>query len=241
MPVEWFGDLQGVAKEAKIELFASVYHPDMVDIAEAFDNPVYKISSFEIDYYDLIEKVAATAKPIIISTGTATQAEIGKAVSLIKQYHNDITVLKCTSSYPTPVTELNLNTIVDLRKTGCKVGLSDHSEGIFAPVLATAIGVDMIEKHLTLDKKGLDSAFSLMPDDFRAMVGAVQTAQECLGKVCYDMPKMYRRSMVATQNIVPGELLIGNVAPMRTSVQGTMTGTGIARQNYRKGDLIDGT
>ena len=158
MPVEWVPVLKGLCKH----LIVSVYHPDMVDVAEEMGIETYKIASFEITYLELIEKVAQTGKPIIISTGMAEYEEIRNAVNIVKSYHHDITLLKCTSKYPADLEDLNLVTIQDMENEFCcKVGFSDHTTGYIAAIVATSLGADMIEKHITLDKEGLDGAFSI--------------------------------------------------------------------------------
>ena len=120
--------------------------------------------------------------------------EILNAVEIVRNYHDDITLLKCTSKYPANLEDLNLATIADMKdKFKCKVGFSDHTTGYTASVIATALGIDVIEKHITLDKKGLDGKFSIYPEQFKVMYGLIKVAKETLGKVSYGGEKNYRR------------------------------------------------
>jgi len=241
MPYDWIPTLQILAKKFNIELFPTVFDIESLQKAEFLNMPRYKIASFEINDLNLIEAVAKTNKPIIISTGTATEQEIRNAVATVRKYHDDITLLKCTSKYPAPIEELNLATIPDMSlRYGCKIGFSDHTNGIFAASVATALGADVIEKHICLDKTGLDGSFSLTPDEFCGMVEVVNCARLCLGKVSYETPKTYRRSMVVVKEIKKGEPTKGKVKSLRTTLIGTMTPEDIATQDYEIGDLIKG-
>lgn len=188
MPIEWVPELKKHCKH----LIASVYHPDMVDIAEEMGIETYKISSFEITYLPLIEKVAKTLKPVIISTGMADLEEIATAYKIVT--HDDITLLKCTSKYPAEIDDLNLATINDMKnRFRCKVGFSDHTIGYMASVVAASLGADVIEKHITLDKKGLDGEFSIYPEEFQVMYDLIQEARKALGEVKYGGEKRFRR------------------------------------------------
>ena len=191
MPIEWVPVLKRMCKH----LIASVYHPDMVDIAEDMGIETYKIASFEITYLDLIEKVAKTKKPIIISTGMAGIEEIENAFNMVLKYHGDITLLKCTSKYPAELEDLNLVTIRNMKhRFSCKVGFSDHTTGYVAPVVAASLGADVIEKHITLDKEGLDGKFSIYPQQFKVMYDLIKEVQKALGTVFYGGEKHYRRT-----------------------------------------------
>jgi sialic acid synthase SpsE len=203
--------------------------------------PRYKIASFEINDLNLIEAVARTNKPIIISTGTATEQEIRDAINLVQKYHNDITLLKCTSKYPATLEGLNLATIADMQvRYGCKVGFSDHTQGVFAAPIAVAMGADVIEKHICLDNSGPDGSFSLTPPQFSGMVELVRRAMTCIGEVSYDTPKTYRRSMVVTETIKKGESTKGKLKSLRSTITGTMTPEETATKDYNVGDLIKG-
>ena len=235
MPLEWIPRLQAVAKENDIELFASIYYPEMVALAEQYGIPRYKIASFEINYLDLIKKVAETGKPVIISTGAAKYDDIKKAVAIC----DNLTLLKCVSSYPAPIEDMNLRTIPAMRdEFGVPIGLSDHTTGIIASVVATTFGVTMIEKHLSLDCKGLDGSFSILPDRFRTMVRVVRMAEKSLGKVKYEGTLKYRRALVALTDIAKGQKLEGKIYPYRTVPEGKMETHKYAGRNYLKGEMI---
>ena len=237
MPYEWIPKIQDEAKQCGIELFTSIFDIESLKEAEQLGMPRYKISSFEINYIDLLEAVSDTGKPVIISTGTATQDEIRNAVKIF----GTPTILKCTSKYPNDLEDLNLATISDMKdRFGCPVGFSDHTQGIFAAAIATACGADVIEKHICLKKEGHDASFSLTPDEFMAMVEAINCAKMCIGKVDYDSPKQYRRSIVATKSIKKGQKLKGKVATLRTTVQGNVVVGATATKDYEIGDLING-
>jgi sialic acid synthase SpsE len=192
-PRKWHEALFNYARAIQIEPFSSVFSPDDVDFLEELNCPRYKIASFELVDLDLIHSAAKTGKPVILSVGMATMADIYDAVCMAHGGSPDVTVLKCTSAYPTPVSEANLATMVHLRQTfeemgtKTKVGLSDHTLGIAVPVAATALGAVMIEKHLTLKRAdgGPDAAFSLEPNEFKGMVQACRDAAAAIGEVRY--------------------------------------------------------
>lgn len=235
-PLWWVPKLQQVAKDEGIELWTSIYHPDMVPVAEEYDFPVYKVASFEIKYKKLIFSLAQTKKPVILSTGIASLKDIREAVDIVRSCHNDITLLKCTSSYPAP-DSLNLATMSDMRQFGTKVGLSDHTPDILAAPIAVGMGADMIEKHLMLDG-GPDEKFSLDPMRFEAMVNNIRRAEKMVGGVSYDNKSNYRRAMAATRDINKGNVLV-DVRPVRAT-SGTMGVPKYADRDYERGDLIEG-
>ncbi|MEC8427127.1 MAG: pseudaminic acid synthase, partial [Pseudomonadota bacterium] len=222
MPWEWHEPLQQVAREEGITLFSAPFDFSAVDLLEDLHMPAYKIASPELIDLELIERVGRTGKPIIISTGGGTLGEINAAIAAVHGTGNrNLCLMKCTSSYPAPLEDMNLNTIPHLQSIyGGPVGLSDHSMGITAPVVATSLGVNMIEKHFVLDKSDetVDSFFSLDPSEFSEMVSAVRQAEACLGSVEYTLesnPK--RRSLYASQDIAAGQRLtrdnLRNVRP----------------------------
>lgn len=214
-PWEWQPKLKKIADDIGIALFSTPFDPTSVDFLEEMDVPAYKIASFEIVDLPLIRYIAEQGKPIILSTGMATLAEIDEAVRTIREAGNDqIALLKCTSAYPAPPEEMNLRTIPHLAAAfGVPVGLSDHTLGIATSVAAVALGACIIEKHFTLSRAdpGPDSAFSLEPHEFRAMVDAVRETQKALGTVCYDVAEhekastVFRRSLFAVKDIEAGE------------------------------------
>lgn len=189
-PVDWFPTLFAEARKIGIEPFASVFCPEGLATLEALDCARYKIASFELVDYELIKAVAQTHKPMIISTGMGTYNEIrAAAFEAWESGCSDITLLKCTSAYPAKLSDMHLTTITDMiSKAGpARIGLSDHSHGPTAAIVATALGATMIEKHLILnrDDGGPDAAFSAEPFEFKDMVVSVTRAAEALGTVRY--------------------------------------------------------
>ncbi len=215
-PWEWHKELFDYAKEIGIPLFSTPFDKTAVDFLEEMNNPIIKIASFELVDIPLIEYAASKGKPMIMSTGIATLQEIQEAVdSCCKVGNNDITLLKCTSSYPAPLNEANLLTIPDMQKRfGCKVGLSDHSTGNIAACTAVALGAKVIEKHFIIDRSigGPDAAFSMTKGEFAEMVKRVRETEECLGRVSYELSdkmknnRKFARSLFACANIKKGEV-----------------------------------
>ncbi len=203
-----------------MDLFSSPFDTTSVDYLEKIDMPAYKIASFEIIDLPLIEYVASKKKPIIISTGMATITEIDQAVKCARQAGaKDIALLKCVSSYPATYKDMNLKTIPHMSQTfQCPVGLSDHSHGITAPLVAVTLGGCIIEKHFTLSTSHntLDQKFSLDPHEFSEMVLAIRNAERCLGDIAYGAQEneeesvSFRRSLFITEDIKKGEALTGD-------------------------------
>lgn len=216
MPWEWQPELKAFADDLGLDLFSTVSGASAVDFLEQIEVPAYKIASFEIVDIPLIEKMASTGKPLIISTGMATLGEIDEAVRAARNAGaTQIALLKCTSAYPAPPEEMNLRTIPHLAEAfGVPVGLSDHTLGIAAPVAAVALGACIVEKHFTLsrDIPGPDSAFSLEPHEFKAMVQAIREAEKALGRVCYEVgeeeakSRAFRRSLFVVRDVKAGEM-----------------------------------
>lgn len=205
-----------IAKEIGIDIFSTPTSPWGVDRLEEVKVEMYKIASFELVDIPLLEKVASTGKPVIISTGMASFAEIDEAVKILRNSGcPEVAILKCVSSYPAKAEDMNLLTIPDLaEKFDCTVGLSDHSMDIAVAVVAVALGAKIVEKHLTLSRKdgGPDSGFSLEPHEFKQMVEAVRSAEKALGKVSYELSesekasKVFRRSLFVVKDMKQGEL-----------------------------------
>lgn len=214
-PWEWHNALFAEAKKCGIDCFSTPFDFTAVDFLEQFNPPAYKIASFEIFDIPLIEKVAKLGKPIIISTGLATEEDITEAVNACHRMNNyQIALLKCTSSYPAPIENANLLTIPDMKlRFGCEVGLSDHTLGITSPIVSVALGARIIEKHFIIDKSigGPDAAFSLDKDEFTLMVKHVREAEKALGKVNYQLDekakqsKKLARSLFVIKDIHTGE------------------------------------
>lgn len=213
MPYEWQPKLKKVAEDLGLEFFSSPFDMNAVDFLETLDVPKYKIASFEITDIPLIKHTASKNKPMIISTGLAEIEDIELAVKACREVGNDdITLLKCTSQYPSTVEDANLLTIPDLKKRfGVKVGVSDHTMGSTVPVVAVSLGAKVIEKHFILDRSlgGADSAFSMQPEEFAAMAKAAREAEKALGKVVYNVTepnKLRRRSLFVVEDIKKGEV-----------------------------------
>jgi N-acetylneuraminate synthase len=214
-PWEWQPSLKEIARGLGLELFSTPFDASAVDFLEEIGVSAYKIASFENCDFGLLRKVAAARKPIIASTGMATLAEIEELVRVIRDGGgNDLALLKCTSAYPAPYDEMNLRTIPHLAQAfGVPVGLSDHTLGGVVPVAAATLGACIIEKHLTLSRSlpGPDSAFSLEPQEFKAMVEGVRIAERALGRVDYGLSaaeiksRAFRRSLFVVENILAGE------------------------------------
>ena len=215
MPWEWQPKLKSIANELGIDLFSTAFDSSSVDFLENMGVPIHKISSFEIVDIPLIEKVARTGKPMIISTGMATLEEIEEAVQAARAAGaGQIVLLKCTSAYPALPEEMNLRSIPHLAETfHVPIGLSDHSLGISASLAAVALGVCIIEKHFTLSRgvPSPDSSFSLEPDEFKTLVDTVRTVEKALGDVYYGVNKgerdswMFRKSLFVVKDTRRGE------------------------------------
>ncbi|HRE48057.1 MAG TPA: pseudaminic acid synthase [Aggregatilineales bacterium] len=216
-PWEWQPRLMEIANERGLDLFSSPFDDSAVDFLEAMNVPAYKIASFENVDMGLLRKVTATGKPIIMSTGMATLAEIDEAVQMIRATggaETPLALLKCTSAYPAPPEEANLATIPHMAAAfGVPVGLSDHTLGIAVPVAAVALGACLVEKHLTISRAagGPDSAFSLEPDEFKQMVDAVRVTERAVGRVNYGVnpseakSRVFRRSLFVVRAMKAGE------------------------------------
>lgn len=215
-PWDWHEALMNYAHKCGMDFFSTPFDTTAVDFLEDLKVPAYKIASFELVDLPLIEKVAATGKPVILSTGMASFEEIGEAIKTVLATGNEqIILLKCTSSYPAPASDMNLKVIPYLiDRYGFPVGLSDHTLGYYAPIAAVALGACMIEKHLTLSRsiKGPDSAFSLEPHEFKMMVASVRNTQQSLGEVTDIISEsekgnlIFRRSLFVVEDIKAGEL-----------------------------------
>jgi pseudaminic acid synthase len=214
-PWEWQPRLKQVANDLGLDLFSSPFDSSAVDFLEKMDVPAYKLASFELVDIPLIQKMAHTGKPLIISTGMGTLEEIDEAVRTARQAGaSQIALLKCTSAYPAVPEEMNLRTLPELsQRFDVPVGLSDHTVGIAAPVAAVAVGACIIEKHLTLSRSepGPDSAFSLEPNEFKSMVEAVRVAEKALGEVHFGFSereassRVFRRSLFVVHDVKRGE------------------------------------
>lgn len=216
-PWEWHAPIMARARAHGLHCFSSPFDEAAVDFLETLDVPCYKIASFECVDLPLIRKVAGTGKPLLISTGMATIAEIAEAVDTARAAGcKELVLFKCTSTYPASPENTNLRTIPHMRELfGCEVGLSDHTLGIGAAVAAVAFGASVIEKHFTLDRAegGVDAAFSLEPSEFAGLVTETERAWQALGTVKYgpaqaeEKARMRRRSLYIAEDLAVGDVL----------------------------------
>jgi pseudaminic acid synthase len=214
---EWQPKLKQVADDLGLDLFSSPFDSTAVDFLETMRVPAYKLASCELVDIGLIQKMAGTGKPLLISTGMATAEEIEEALKAARDAGcAQIALLKCTAAYPALPDEMNLRTIPEMaRRFQVPVGLSDHTTGIAAPVAAVALGACIIEKHITLSRslQGPDSAFSLEPQEFKSMVDAVRVAEKALGKVEFgpsaheQSTRVFRRSLFIVEDVRQGQTL----------------------------------
>ena len=216
-PWAWHQAIFDEAKKCGLVCFSTPFDKTAVDFLEDLGNPIMKIASFEITDIPLIEYAARAGKPMVISTGIAMPEDIELAVKTCKEAgNNDITLLKCTSSYPAPIEDANLMTMVDMKERyGVKVGLSDHTMGFDVAVAAVALGASLVEKHFILDRAigGPDAAFSMEIGEFAAMVKAIRNVEKAMGKVVYltDPSKIigreFCRSLYAAEDIKAGDVI----------------------------------
>ncbi|GIN74766.1 pseudaminic acid synthase [Bacillus sp. J14TS2] len=214
-PWEWHQPIFDQCKKLGMIPFSTPFDETAVDFLETLAVPCYKIASFENNDLPLIRKVAATGKPLIISTGMASIAELGEAVQTARDAGcKDLILLKCTSTYPAEPTNSNIATIPHMRELfGCEVGLSDHTLGSGVAVASVAMGATVIEKHFTLSRAegGVDSAFSLEPEEFRTLVVETKRAWQAIGKIQYgptedeEKSRQFRRSLYITQDMKAGD------------------------------------
>lgn len=254
-PWEWHKPIFDLARKLGLIAFSTPFDETAVDFLEALDVPCYKIASFENTDIPLIRKVASIGKPMIISTGMATIAELDETVRACREYGcQEIVLLKCTSTYPATPENTNISTIPHMRKLfNCEVGLSDHTLGLGAAVASVPLGATVIEKHFTLSRTdgGVDSAFSLEPREMKALVEESRRAWQALGHVSYGPTQQekasikFRRSLYITKNMEAGEVLT------KETVRSIRPGFGLhpryldvilgmkIKQNVQKGTALD--
>lgn len=251
LPYEWQPKLQKIATDLGMICFSTPFDNEAVDFMEEMNMPIYKIASFEITDVNLIRYAASKHKPMIISTGVAEIEDLELALKVCREEeNNDITLLKCTSDYPASLEKANLLTIPDMKERfGVKVGLSDHSMTTTIPMAAVAMGATVVEKHFILDRSlgGIDSAFSLNPEEFASMVKAVREVETAMGNVNYDVSesdKGRRRSLYVAEDINKGEVITEkNVRSVRPGFglppkYYTMILGKIAARDLKKGDRL---
>lgn len=214
-PWKWHEELFKVAREEGVTMFSTPFDNTAVDLLESLGNPIYKIASFEIMDTELIRYAASKGKPMIMSTGIATEQEIKEAIKACHEVGNDdITLLKCTSEYPAKIEDANLSMIPAMRERfGVEVGLSDHSMGSLVPTVAVALGATVVEKHFILDRSigGPDAGFSMNKEEFAQMVKDIRNAESSLGKVSFELTdkqiksRQSGRSLYVSKDIKEGE------------------------------------
>ncbi len=237
-PWEWHEPIMRRASELGLICFSTPFDDTSVDFLESLDVPAYKIASFENADLPLIKKVAATGKPMILSTGMATLAELDETVRTIRETgNNEFVLLKCTSTYPSTPENSNLLTISHMRELfQCEVGLSDHTMGVGVSVAAVAQGATVIEKHFTLSRAdgGVDSAFSLEPEEMKQLVIETERAWQALGRISYgpteeEKPSMkFRRSLYIAEDMKSGDIFTTK------NLRSVRPGMGLAPKYYNQ-------
>lgn len=235
-PWEWHEPIMHRAREQGMLCFSTPFDETAVDFLEGLGVPAYKIASFENVHLPLIRKVASTGKPMIMSTGMASIAELEEAVKTARESGcKDLVLLKCTSTYPATPESTNVLTVPHMRELfGCEIGLSDHTMGVGVAVAAVAHGATVVEKHFTLRRAdgGVDSTFSLEPEEMRALVVETERAWQSLGKVTYGATKAeqkslsFRRSIYVARDVKAGEILT------QTDLRIVRPGQGLAPRYY---------
>lgn len=236
-PYEWHKPIFDKCNEFGIIGFSTPFDLTSVDFLESLNCPIYKIASFENGDIPLLKKVAQTKKPVIISLGMICLEEIKETVDTLKNNGcSDLTILKCTSSYPASIENSNLLTILDLKKhfPDCKVGLSDHTLGIGTSIASVALGAEVIEKHFTLSRAegGVDSAFSIEPAEMKQLIEECNNAHRALGKANYELSESekkslkFRRSLYVVRDIKRGEIFTSK------NIRSIRPGYGLHPRNY---------
>ena len=215
-PWEWHKPIFEKARSLGLVCFSTPFDETAVDFLEELGNPIYKIASFEVNHIPLLKYVAQTGKPVIMSIGASTLAEIEEAVNTLRENGcTDLTLLKCTSTYPATPENTNLLTIPHLQQLfDCRVGLSDHTLGIGVSVASVALGATVIEKHFCMSRAegGVDSAFSMEPAEMKVLVEETARASQALGKVSYGIldaeknSRIFKRSLYAAEDIKKGDI-----------------------------------
>ena len=255
LPWEWHEELFNYARGLGIDIFSSPFDKTAVDFLAKFNPSAYKIASFEITDYELIKYTAKKMKPIIISTGIATEEEIYDAVQICRDVGNDkIILLKCTSAYPAPLEDANLKMIPHMKqKYNVTTGFSDHTLGSTAPIVAVTLGAQVIEKHFILDKSvgGADADFSMDKNEFTIMVQNIRATEKLIGNIDYSLnekkknSRQFSRSLYICKDIKKGEIFtnenIKSVRPgygMHPKYLHTMLGK-VAKKDFSFGDRLN--
>lgn len=235
-PWEWHAPIMQRARELGMLCFSTPFDESAVDFLETLDVPAYKIASFENVHLPLIRKAAATGKPLIISTGMASLAEIDDAVhAALEAGCRELVLLKCTSTYPATPANSNVLTIPHMRQLfRCEVGLSDHTMGVGASVAAVAHGASVIEKHFTLSRAdgGVDSTFSLEPEEMRALVVETERAWQALGQISYGPTEAEKKSLVYRRSIYVAQDIAAGTSLTRENLRCVRPGLGLPPKFY---------
>lgn len=237
-PWDWQPKLKKLAKKLGLIFFSTPFDLTAVDFLEKLGTPAYKIASFEITDIPLIMYAASKGKPMLLATGIARLSDIKDAVSACRRAGNDrLVLLKCTSAYPASCEDANLAVMSDLaRRFGVLTGLSDHTPGIAVPIAAAALGAAVIEKHFILDRNlgGPDAAFSLEPQEFKAMVAGVRSAEKAVGRVSYNLSakalknRKFARSLFVVENIKKGGVFTAS------NIRSIRPGDGMHPKHFQK-------
>lgn len=250
-PWEWHAPLFAHARKRGLLVFSTPFDETAVDFLETLDTPAYKIASFENNHLPLIRKVAETGKPIIMSTGMATITEIDEAARMARSGGADLALLKCTSTYPARPANSNVATIAAIRSLfACEAGLSDHTMGTGVAVAAVALGATIIEKHFTLSRAegGVDAAFSLEPQEMKALVDETTRAHEAIGTVKFGPTDAEKASLVFRRSIYVVEPIEAGAPISADKIRVIRPGLGAAPRDFErlvgrtaKQDLAKGT
>ena len=215
MPWEWTEELQKISKEEGITLFSSPFDCASIELLEGLNMPAYKVASPEIIDHPLLRRIAQTGKPIVLSTGGATLAQIDEAVSVMADENvEELAILKCTSEYPAPPKNINLRTMQNLKEIySCVVGLSDHTMGSAIPIASVAMGANVVEKHFisSRDIETADSFFSATPEELMSIVDGIKMVYEAMGGVVYPIKSDPQRSLIAVKKINQGDKLVNGL------------------------------
>jgi len=235
-PWEWHHSLFQRAHEKGLICFSSPFDETAVDFLESLNTPAYKVASFENTHHPLLAKIARTGKPVIMSTGVSTLADIDESVRLLRENGcKELIILKCTSTYPATPENTNLLTIPHMTKMfNCGIGLSDHTAGIGVSIAAVALGAVMLEKHLTLSRAdgGVDAAFSMEPDEMRHLVIETERAWQGLGRIEYGVQKAEEKNLIYKRSIyVAKDILAGDVFTSQ-NIRIIRPGDGIAPKHF---------
>ena len=251
LPYAWHEALFARVREFGLMPFSTPFDERGLALLESLDCRTYKIASLEIAHVPLLEAVAATGKPIVLSTGAASLGDVELALEVIGRERRDVTLLKCTTAYPTPMEEVNLRSMTSLAEAfGLPVGLSDHTLGSSVAVAAVALGAVMIEKHVTLDRAagGIDASFSMEPGEFRDMVDAIRAVEAALGSARYELSPSSASARERGRSIFVAEYVRTGEPFTERNLRVVRPGAGLHPRHFREVqaarascDLVPGT